>query len=207
MKAAGVAPWTNFVVIMDITLKKEEINGTNGESVNKSFLSIKEVGDGVGKEVEQRLGVHAAEVRRHLVDTEGRLNDKIAKVRVSAEGVEGEVKQVEKRLKTEIDGLKNEMGAVSEDLGGKMDEVERKMKAEIGKVKSPATDFIPVCLVCLETLETLEIVQCVQGHKICEHCSKKEEVVACPTCKLAFLGRDMGMEAVIQHMTEGIPAR
>ena len=207
VNAAGVGPGTNFVLSMDIKLKKEEINGTNGEGVNKSFISVKEVEDGVGKEVEKRLGVHAAEVRRHLVDTEGRVNDKIAKVMVSAEDMEGEVKQVEKRLKTEIDGLKNEMGAVSEDLGGKLDEVERKLKAEIGKVKAPATDFIPVCLVCLETLEDWQIVQCMQGHKICEPCSKKEEVVACPNCKLAFLGRDIGMEAFIQHMTEGRPAR
>merc|ERR1712192_62325 len=51
------------------------------------------------------------------------------------------------------------------------------------------------------------IVQCMQGHKICEPCSEKEEVVACPECKLAFLGRDMGMEACVQNMTEGCPAR
>jgi len=74
-------------------------------------------------------------------------------------------------------------------------------------MKAPATDFIPVCLDCLETLETLKIVQCMQGHKICEPCSEKEEVVACPDCKLAFLGRDLGMEACVQNMTEGSPAR
>ena len=81
------------------------------------------------------------------------------------------------------------------------------MTSEIKKVKAPATDFIPECLVCLESLETLKIVQCVQGHKICEPCSEKEEVVACPNYKLAFLGRDMGMEASVQYMTEGSPAR
>ena len=207
MRAADVRPGANFVISVDIKLKKEEINGTCEEGVNKSFTSIKEVEDGVGKEMEKRLGVHAAEVRRHMVDTEGRLNDKIARVRVIAEDVEGEGKQAEKRLKTEIDGLKNEMGDVGEALGEKMAEVERTLKAEIETVKAPATDFIPVCLVCLDTLENLKIVQCMQGHKICEPCSEEEEVVACPNCKLAFLGRDMGMEACVQHMAEGSPAR
>jgi len=37
--------------------------------------------------------------------------------------------------------------------------------------------------------------------------SIKEDVVACPDCKLAFPGRDMGMEACVQNMTEGSSAR
>ena len=225
MKAADVMIGANFVLSMDIKLKKEEINGIIGEAVNKSFISIKEVEDGVENVMENRLRVHAAELRGQMVDSAGRLDRRITIVGDIAEGVEGEVKQAEKRLKTELEGhieevrgfvkntedaLKNEMtdvrGAV-EDLEGKMDETKRELRVEIGKVKTPATDFIPVCLICLETLETLKIVQCMQGHKICEPCSEKEEVVACPDCKLAFLGRDMGMEACVQNMTEECPAR
>jgi len=219
------SPQGSLVLSMDIKLKKEEINGPIGEAVNKSFISIKEVEDGVENVMENRLRGHAAEVRNHVLGSEGRLNDKISKVGDAAEGVEEEVKQVEKRLKTEMEGhneevrgcfrnteagLRNEMvdvrGAV-EDLEGKMEEVGRELKVEIRKVKAPVTDFIPACLVCLDTLETLKIVQCMQGHKVCEPCSEKEDVVACPDCKLAFLGRDMGMEACVQDMTEGSPAR
>jgi len=149
---------TNQVFCMDIKLKKEEINGTNGEwVVNKNYISMKEVEEGVEKGMEKRMREHAEEVRGHVAE---------------------EVKQAEKRL-----------------------------KSEIGKVKAPATDFIPECLVCLESLEALKIVQCVQGHKICEPCSEKEDVVACPDCKLAFLGRDIGTEASVQFMTEGSSAR
>ena len=172
MSASDVMPGATFVLCMDIKVKKEEIYGTNGgEAVNKSFISIKEVEDGVEKGMQKRLGAHTADLR-------------------------DEVKQAEKRLKSEVDGVK-----------GVIAEVKRDLKAEIGKVKTPAADFIPECLVCLESLETLKIVQCVQGHKICEPCSEKEEVVACPTCKLAFLGRDMGMEASVQFMIDGSPAR
>ena len=172
MSASDVMPGATFVLCMDIKVKKEEIYGTNGgEAVNKSFISIKEVEDGVEKGMQKRLGAHTADLR-------------------------DEVKQAEKRLKSEVDGVK-----------GVIAEVKRDLKAEIGKVKTPAADFIPECLVCLESLETLKIVQCVQGHKICEPCSEKEEVVACPTCKLAFLGRDLGMEASVQFMIDGSPTR
>ena len=174
MSASDVMPGATFVLCMDIKVKKEEIYGTNGgEAVNKSFISIKEVEDGVEKGMQKRLGAHTADLR-------------------------DEVKQAEKRLKSEVDGVK-----------GVIAEVKRDLKAEIGKVKTPAADFIPECLVCLESLETLKIVQCMQGHKICEPCSEKEEVVACPspTCKLAFLGRDLGMEASVQFMIDGSPAR
>merc|ERR1711971_469472 len=47
MKAADVGPRANFVLSMDIKLKKGEINGMIGEAVNKSFFSIKEVEGGV----------------------------------------------------------------------------------------------------------------------------------------------------------------
>ena len=172
MSASDVMPGATFVLCMDIKVKKEEIYGTNGgEAVNKSFISIKEVEDGVEKGMQKRLGAHTADLR-------------------------DEVKQAEKRLKSEVDGVK-----------GVIAEVKRDLKAEIGKVKTPAADFIPECLVCLESLESLKIVQCMQGHKICEPCSEKEEVVACPTCKLAFLGRDLGMEASVQFMIDGNPAR
>ena len=88
-----------------------------------------------------------------------------------------------------------------------MKQVEKRLKTEIEKVKAPATNFIPECLVCLETLGSLKIVQCIQGHKICEPCSEKEEVVACPDCKLAFLGRDMGMETFVRGISVGSPVR
>ena len=202
LNSADARKLTNFVLSMDIKLKKEKIDETSGEAVNKSFISIKEVEGGVEKGMQKKMKAHTAELRGYLAATEGRL--------------EGEMKQAEKRWKRDVEEVKVEISDFTdivrdsvEDLEGKVDQVKRDLKAEIGKGKTPATDFIPECLVCLESLETLKIVQCMQGHKICEPCSEKEEVVACPspTCKLAFLGRDMGMEASVQFMIDGSPAR
>ena len=204
MKASDIMPGANFVLSMDIKLKKEEINGTNGEAVNKSFISIKEVEDGVEKGMQKKLGAHTAELRGHLAVTEGRMGAEIARVRMAAIDVEGELKQAEKRLKIEVDGVNGAIAGVSdflEDVGGKVDQVKRDLKEEIGKVKTPATDFIPECLVCLDTLESLKIVQCMQGHKICEPCSEEQEVSSCPTCKTAFMGRDFGMEAFMRTIS------
>ena len=145
-----------------------------GAAVNKSFISIKEVKDGV----EQGMRVQFQGFRGNMIDSARSLKADIAKVGGTVEELGEEVKQVEKRLKTEIE-----------------------------KVKASATNFIPECLVCLETLGSLNIVQCMQGHKICEPCSVKEEVVACPDCKMAFLGRDMGMEAFVQGISAGSPVR
>jgi len=54
---------------------------------------------------------------------------------------------------------------------------------------------IAECSVCLEELRPpLRIVQCLKGHKLCEPCSLKEEVVSCPlNCRAGFMGRDLGM--------------
>ena len=41
----------------------------------------------------------------------------------------------------------------------------------------------------------------LKGHKICEPCSGKGELVSCPTCKSAFMGRDYGMEAFVRELS------
>ena len=77
-----------------------------------------------------------------------------------------------------------------------------RVKAEITRVRSPAVDLVPECPVCLQQLLTPKrIVQCLQGHKICEVCSKEDAVMSCPTCKTAFMGRDFGMEAFVRDIT------
>ena len=60
---------------------------------------------------------------------------------------------------------------------------------------------IPECVICLDELRPpLKIVQCIKGHKVCEPCSEKVEVKACPSCKAGFLGRDHGMEGFVREL-------
>ena len=61
---------------------------------------------------------------------------------------------------------------------------------------------IAVCSICLEELRPpLRIVQYLKGHKLCEPCSLKEEVVSCPlNCRAGFMGRDLGMEAFVRQL-------
>ena len=77
------------------------------------------------------------------------------------------------------------------------------LKSEVENLKRytfPTSGFpIPECLICLEEMATpVRIVQCLKGHKICEPCSQKEDVVICPGHrKTGFMGRDLDMEAFI----------
>ena len=69
----------------------------------------------------------------------------------------------------------------------------------------PPPISIPECLICMEEMSPpTKIVQCLKGHKICEPCSQREEVMFCPGhCKTGFTGfRDFGMEAFILKMTD-----
>ena len=56
------------------------------------------------------------------------------------------------------------------------------------------------CPVCFEKMRRAngKIVQCQRGHKICEPCFQKPSIVSCPTCKMGFIGRDFGMEAILE---------
>jgi len=99
-----------------------------------------------------------------------------------------------------------ETGGVLEGMKRQADNLEelktemKKMKQELALARGPVK--IPECVICLEELRPpLKIVQCIQGHKVCEPCSKREEEVkACPTCRTGFLGRDYGMETFVRQL-------
>lgn len=63
---------------------------------------------------------------------------------------------------------------------------------------------MPECPICFEKLKPpMRIVQCLKGHKLCEPCTQKEKVVACPlNCKSGFIGRDYGMEAFMEQLAQ-----
>jgi len=87
------------------------------------------------------------------------------------------------------------MGPNGMNIGGKLEDVKN----------LPPPISIPECLICMEEMSPpTKIVQCLKGHKICEPCSQREEVMFCPGhCKTGFTGfRDFGMEAFILKMTE-----
>jgi len=77
----------------------------------------------------------------------------------------------------------SDLTKVEERLGEKLEQQQQQMKnfvrAEIAKVKALPVPECPVCL--LKLAPPKKIVQCLKGHKICEPCSEKEEVVSCPT--------------------------
>ena len=106
---------------------------------------------------------------------------------------------VDKTLEDKFEDLKNEMKKQADNLG-KLKAEMAKMKREVALARGPLK--IPECIICLEELRPpLRIVQCIQGHKVCESCSKREEEVkACPSCRAGFLGRDYGMETFVRQL-------
>jgi len=111
---------------------------------------------------------------------------------------------VKNSLQQEIEKSQENMKRRFEEGEAKMDnkmaKLEATLKAAIARSREPIK--IPECPVCFEELRPpLRIVQCLKGHKICEPCSEKEEVVSCPTnCKAGFMGRDHGMEAFVKQL-------
>ena len=101
---------------------------------------------------------------------------------------EDKFEDLKKGMKRQADNL--------EELKAEM----KKMKQELALARGPLK--IPECVICLEELRPpLRIVQCIQGHKVCESCSKREEEVkACPSCRAGFLGRDYGMETFVRQL-------
>ena len=117
-----------------------------------------------------------------------------------------EVKSMETNLKAEVvknltELIRNREEKLKADILEEVKNVQNNLKAEILKVKTPAAEFIPECPICLHQMAPpTKIVHCVQGHKLCETCSKKEAVKSCPTCKTGFMGRDFGMEAFVREL-------
>ena len=94
---------------------------------------------------------------------------------------------VEKKLKH---SLKEELNKLDQKINLKFEDLKEDIKA-------PAR--APECPICFEELKPpMKIIQCLKGHKLCEPCSQKPDIVSCPgACKSAFMGRDFGMEAFL----------
>ena len=104
-------------------------------------------------------------------------------------------KYVEKKLKQ---CLKEELKqSLNEELNQLDQKINHKFEDLKEDIKAPAR--APECPICFEELKPpMHIIQCQKGHKLCEPCSQKPDIISCPgACKSAFLGRDFGMEAFL----------
>jgi len=106
-------------------------------------------------------------------------------------------------VKEVLESVNTEQADNHADLKSDLEELKtdmRKMKQEMALARGPIK--IPECVICLDELRPpLRIVQCLKGHKLCEPCSLKEEVVSCPlNCRSGFMGRDLGMEGFVRQL-------
>ena len=177
------------LIMEKIKIVGEELKASmkNGEiELKEDFL--KEV-----KNVERNL---LEELKANMKSDQAELKEDFAK----------EVKSMETNLKAEVvkdltELIRNREEKLKADIMEEVKNVQNNLKAEILKVKTPAAEFIPECPICLHQMAPpTKIVHCVQGHKLCETCSKKEAVKSCPTCKTGFMGRDFGMEAFVREL-------
>ena len=105
----------------------------------------------------------------------------------------------------EITLLREQVNTEQEDNIGQLKSDMEELKTEIKEIKQRMTGGpikMPECVICLEELvPPLRIVQCFKGHKLCEPCSEREEVVSCPlNCRTGFMGKDLGMEAFVRQL-------
>ena len=126
------------------------------------------------------------------------------------------VDDVKREIVGKLDDLKKDLEKVSEGKGEvveKVDQVKKDFKEAMEDVKQeleslkrklPPPTSVPECPICMEEMTPpTKIVQCLKGHKICEPCSQREEVMFCPGhCKTGFMGRDLGMEAFVLKITD-----
>jgi len=133
---------------------------------------------------EMNIGGKVDDVKWEFVGKLDELKEDLEKV----SEVKGEV--VEK-----VDQIKKDLKEVMENVKREVESLERKLALPIS---------VPECPICMEEMTPpTKIVQCLKGHKICEPCSQREEVMFCPGhCKTGFMGRDLGMEAFVLKITD-----
>jgi len=128
----------------------------------------------------------------------------ITLLREQVGGADEGVKEVNTDLADTIGELKNDVKKMKIAQAENMEELKIEIKEikEIKQQKTRGAIKIAECVICLEELRPpLRIVQCLKGHKLCEPCSLKKEVVSCPlNCRSGFMGRDLGMEAFVRQL-------
>ena len=199
VEGKGGKGWTNFLereevganllVVVDITLLREEVGGAERGVVSRTFLkeTVKEVLEDVNEEQEEKHKDLKNKMADNHEDLKNEIKNNKREQAVNHEDMKNEMKKMktEQADKTGLEELKVEM---------------KKMKQEMALARGPVK--IPECVICLDELRPpLRIVQCIKGHKVCEPCSERdEEVKACPSCRAGFLGRDYGMEAFVRQL-------
>jgi len=176
-----------FEVVVEVTLKKEEVVEEEAGNYEENIVKVMKRGiDDLEEKFEEKvrkimkggaaqLNLHCLELRRNIATLKTEVSSDIDKVKAGV---------------TEVQAGVTVVGAAVDEVG-----------ASIANAKSAAVELIPECPVCMQQLLTpKKIVQCLQGHKICEPCSNEGAVMCCPTCKMAFMGRDFGMESFVRDL-------
>jgi len=104
-----------------------------------------------------------------------------------------------KYMKKKLQGVGGDLVKVKGEMKEIKDEI-KEMKEELKRSRGKAFP-IPECPICFNEMKPpTRIIQCMKGHKLCEPCHNRPEVMNCPSnCKSGFMGRDLGMEAFIEH--------
>jgi len=133
---------------------------------------------------EMNIGEKVDDVKREIVGKLDELKKDLEKVAEGKGEVVEKVDEVKKDFKVAMEGVKQELESL--------------------KRKLPLPISVPECPICMDEMTPpTKIVQCLKGHKICEPCSQREEVMFCPGhCKTGFMGRDLGMEAFVLKITD-----
>jgi len=97
--------------------------------------------------------------------------------------------------KEEVIELKSELM----DLKRKFDVLETTVVSKNETMENPnkkkASLPCPECPICFNEMKPpTRIAQCSTGHLICHECRDRPEIINCPTCKMDFTGRAIGME-------------
>jgi len=176
-----------FEVVVEVTLRKEEVVDEEADHAEENVVKVLKRGlqdleDNLEEKARKIMRGGAAQLNLHCLEL--RRNIATLKTEVTADI------DVVKANVTEVQTGFTEVGAAIAEV-----------KTSMANTRSPAVDLIPECPICVQQLLTpKKIVQCLQGHKICEPCSNEDAVMCCPTCKMAFMGRDFGMESFVRDL-------
>jgi len=190
----------------DVTREKQETSVTGSQSKVGSAKSPKLSSVGNFRPEKDTMDLARPDGTATWQRSHDKLDDKLEKLEKNLKkNAAKQESKLERKMKkiAQAEGAKVQADVVKVQAEvAKMQAEIARVKAEVARIRTPAVDLIPECPVCLQQLLTPKrIVQCLQGHKICEVCSKEDAVVSCPTCKTAFMGRDFGMEAFVRDIT------
>ena len=162
-----------------LSVKSSEIESKKGQGWPR-FIEANEVGQNM------EVIVHMTLVKENILD-EAVGGVSLASWQLGKRSEAENLQKLEQKLKQ---NLNDELNKLDQKINLKFEDLKEDIKA-------PAR--APECPICFEELKPpMHIIQCLKGHKLCEPCSQKPDIVSCPgACKSAFMGRDFGMEAFL----------